>query len=122
MKNVFHPLDKVEQILAKSYEDPNKTEFLVGNSITEADIRLFTTFVRFDAVYVQHFKCNLRMIRHDYPNIHKWLKFLYWKFPAFMETTDFYHIRSHYTKSHPGLNPNDITPLGPEPDILHLFW
>ena len=79
--NVFNHLDMVEQILAKNKESFNS--FLIGNKLTEADIRLFTTIVRFDAVYVQHFKCNLKMIRYDYPNIHKWLRFLYWKIPGF---------------------------------------
>ncbi|CUM52545.1 unnamed protein product [Debaryomyces tyrocola] len=118
--NVFHHLDKVENILAKNYEGPNKSEFLVGNKLTEADIRLYTTIVRFDAVYYQHFKCNLGMIRHNYPNIHRWLRFLYWKVPGFEETTDFDHIKYHYTKSHPGINPNGITPLGPVPNILNI--
>ena len=117
--NVFNHLDKVELILAKNHEGPNKIEFLLDNKITEADIRLFTTIVRFDAVYVQHFKCNLKMIRYDYPNIHNWLRLLYWKIPGFNETTDFHHIKCHYTKSHVGINPNGITPLGPVPDILH---
>ena len=115
--NVFNHLDMVEQILAKNKESFNS--FLIGNKLTEADIRLFTTIVRFDAVYVQHFKCNLKMIRYDYPNIHKWLRFLYWKIPGFKETTDFDHIKYHYTKSHPGINPNGITPLGPVPNILN---
>jgi putative glutathione S-transferase len=117
--NVFNHLDKVELILAKNHEGPNKIEFLLDNKITEADIRLFTTIVRFDAVYVQHFKCNLKMIRYDYPNIHNWLRLLYWKIPGFNETTDFHHIKCHYTKSHVGINPNGITPLGPVPDVLH---
>lgn len=119
--NLFLHLDKVEEILARNYEGPNKSEFLVGNKLTEADIRLYTTIIRFDPVYAQHFKCNLGMIRHDYPNIHRWLRFLYWKVPGFKETTNFDHIKYHYTKSHPGINPNGITPLGPVPNILNYF-
>ncbi|CAG8179428.1 unnamed protein product [Penicillium nalgiovense] len=101
-------------------KDVTNSEFLVGNKLTEADIRLCTTIVRFDAVYYQHFKCNLGMIRHDYPNIHRWLRFLYWKVPGFKETTNFDYIKYHYTKSHPGINPNGITPLGPVPNILNF--
>ena len=67
---------------------------------------------------VQHFKTNIRDIRSGYPAIHKWLKNLYWNHPAFGETTDFEHIKRHYTRSHPQINPHAITPLGPEPDIL----
>lgn len=118
VQNVFTHLDKVEKVLAKNHE--SNIEFLIGNNITEADIRLFTTIIRFDPVYHQHFKCNIKMIRHDYPHIHRWLQLLYWKIPGFNETTNFHHIKSHYTKSHIGINPNGITPLGPVPNILPL--
>lgn len=116
--SVFKHLDKVENILANNHE--NKQEFLVGNVLTEADIRLFTTIVRFDPVYHQHFKCNIKMIRHDYPHIHRWLRVLYWKVPGFSETTNFHHIKLHYTKSHKNINPYGITPVGPLPDIVHF--
>lgn len=118
-RNVFTYLDKVEDLLKKNHTD-KKHEFLLGNHLTEADIRLFTTIIRFDPVYHQHFKCNLRMIRHDYPYIHNWLRLLYWKIPGFQETTDFDHIKKHYTKSHIGINPHGITPIGPAPHILPL--
>lgn len=118
--NVFNHLDKVEEVLKKNHHLPNSMEFLLGNQLTEADIRLFTTIVRFDAVYVQHFKTNLKVIRYDYPYIHNWLRLLYWKIPGFQETTDFDHIKWHYTRSHTGINPHGITPVGPVPHILPL--
>ncbi|ODQ77658.1 hypothetical protein BABINDRAFT_163371 [Babjeviella inositovora NRRL Y-12698] len=113
---VFKSLDDVEQILKGRHE--KKENFLLGNQLTEADIRLFVTIVRFDPVYVQHFKCNIKDIRHDYPHIHKWLRLLYWKVDGIKETVNFEHIKSHYTKSHPQINPFGITPVGPIPNIL----
>ncbi|SGZ51337.1 CIC11C00000000573 [Sungouiella intermedia] len=115
---LFEHLDKVEAILKKNADKSEK--FLIGNQLTEADVRLFTTIVRFDPVYHQHFKCNLGMIRHDYPYLHDWLRLLYWKIPGFKETTDFDHIKYHYTKSHVGINPHGITPAGPVPNIQPL--
>lgn len=108
---LFAALDKVEAHLTGR-------KYMYGDSVTESDIRLYTTIVRFDAVYVQHFKTNLRDIRSGYPAIHKWLRHLYWDIPAFGETTQFEHIKKHYTKSHGQINPLGITPLGPVPDIL----
>src|SRR5260221_11005612 len=60
---------------------------------------------------------NLGTIRHDYPQLHNWLKMLYWSVPGFKETTDFKHIKENYTKSHGDINPKAITPRGPYPDI-----
>lgn len=117
VKNVFAHLDKVEEILKSNQEQDPKHRFLIGTTLTEADVRLYTTIVRFDPVYVQHFKCNIGMIRHDYPYINEWLKLLYWKIPAFKDSTDFSHIKKHYTKSHKGINPHGITPVGPIPDV-----
>jgi len=117
-KNViplFEALDKVEDILSKS-DGP----YVLGKDLTDVDIRLFPTIIRFDPVYVQHFKCNIRSIRNGYPHIHKWLRNLYWNVPAFKDTTDFDHIKFHYTKSHPQVNPTRVTPLGPVPNILPL--
>jgi len=111
---LFTSLDRLESHLSSS-----STPYLLSSpSVTEADIRLFTTIVRFDPVYVQHFKCNIRDIRSGYPHLHKWLRHLYWDYPAFRDTTDFEHIKNHYTKSHGQINKFSITPLGPVPDIL----
>jgi len=118
-KNVttlFKSLDKAEAHLASQKGGP----YYFGEHITEADIRLYTTIVRFDAVYHQHFKCNLKGIRSGYPALHKWVRTLYWNVPAFGSTTQFDHIKKHYTKSHQQINPLSITPLGPVPDILPL--
>ncbi len=71
-------------------------------------------------VYVQHFKCNIKDIRSGYPAIHKWMRHLYWNVPAFKDTTNFLHIKRHYTRSHTQINPFSITPVGPLPDILPL--
>jgi glutathionyl-hydroquinone reductase len=103
--------------------------YYFGTRLTEADIRLYTTIARFDPVYVQHFKTNIRDIRSGYPSIHRWLRHLYWDIPAFHATTQFEHIKKHYTKSHSQINPFGITPGGPVPDILPkeeevvaVFW
>ena len=115
-KNVlalFEALDKAEAHLSKG-----PGPFYYGENVTEADIRLYTTIIRFDVVYVQHFKTNLRDIRSGYPHLHTWLRKLYWDVPAFGETTQFEHIKKHYTRSHSQINPFAITPLGPIPDIL----
>ena len=112
---LFSSLDKAEAHLAKS-EGP----YYFGSQITEADVRLYTTIIRFDPVYVQHFKCNLRDIRSGYPHLHKWLRNLYWNNAAFKDTTQFEHIKNHYTKSHRQINQYSITPLGPVPNILPL--
>jgi putative glutathione S-transferase len=85
--------------------------FLVGNRLTEADIRLFTTLVRFDAVYVGHFRCNLRRIE-DYPNLSGYLRDLY-QWPGVAATVNMQHIKNHYYQSHRTINPNGIVPLGP---------
>lgn len=68
---------------------------MLGAHLTELDIRLYATLIRFDTVYVQHFKCNLGTIRHDYPVLNAWLTHLYWKVPGFKETTDFKHIKEN---------------------------
>jgi len=88
---LFEGLDRVEEHLSK----PGHHPYLFGENITEADIRLFTTVVRFDAAYYTSFRCNLRMIRHDYPKMHDWLRRLYWDESertnggAFKKTTKF---------------------------------
>jgi len=102
---LFASLDWIEGILGE-------TPYLTGNTITEADWRLFTTLVRFDAVYVGHFKCNKRRIA-DYPNLSHYLKALY-EVPGVKETVNLDHIRTHYYWSHTSINPSRIIPIGPE--------
>lgn len=106
---LFAALDWAEAILAKS-------PFLTGDTITEADWRLFTTLVRFDAVYVGHFKCNRRRIA-DYPNLSRFVKALY-DVDGIKETVDLDHIRTHYYWSHTTINPHRIVPIGPELPFL----
>ncbi|EFX03788.1 cell wall biogenesis protein glutathione transferase [Grosmannia clavigera kw1407] len=114
---VFDALDRAEKHLAGNTANG---PYWFGKTMTEVDIRLFATIVRFDPVYVQHFKCNLADIRSGYPHLHKWMRNLYWNVSAFKDSTDFLHIKSHYTKSHTQINPFSITPLGPKPDIFPL--
>jgi len=109
---LFVSLDRIEAHLS------GNGPFWFGERLTEVDVRLYTTIVRFDAVYVQHFKCNIRDIRSGYPAIHAWLRKLYWDDEAFKDTTQFEHIKKHYTKSHGQINPFGITPVGPLPDIM----
>jgi len=110
---LFEALDRIEARLK------DKT-YLVGNRLTEADVRLFVTIIRFDPVYVSHFKCNIRTIRHGYPNLHLWMRRLYWQNDAFRSTANFEHIKTHYYWSHPHVNPSRIVPLGPVPDVVPL--
>ena len=88
--------------------------YLAGDRITEADWRLFTTLVRFDPVYVGHFKCNLRRIQ-DYPNLSNYLRDLY-QTGGVAETVSFDHIKRHYYGSHKTINPTGIVPKGPALD------
>lgn len=105
---LFKALDKLDRRLSSQ-------RYLVGNQITEADWRLFTTLVRFDAVYYGHFKTNLRRIA-DYPNLQPYLLDLYQQ-PGINETIDMEHIKSHYYYSHETVNPSRIVPVGPEFDF-----
>jgi len=115
VKALFAALDRAEAHLAGS-----PGPFYYGSHITESDVRLYVTVARFDPVYHQHFKCNIRDIRSGYPALHQWLRRLYWGEDAFKSTTDFQQIKNHYTKSHLRLNPAGITALGPLPHILGL--
>ena len=101
---LFAELDNIEIRLSNQ-------RYLAGNKLTEADARLFTTLVRFDAVYYGHFKCNLRRIA-DYPNLSNYLRELF-QIPEFGETVNFDHIKTHYYASHRQINPTGIVPLGP---------
>jgi glutathionyl-hydroquinone reductase len=113
--NLFSHLDKAESQLKSA---ASKGPYYFGANITEADVRLYVTIIRFDTVYVQHFKCNIRDIRSGYPAIHRWLRNLYWNIPAFKDTTQFEHIKKHYMASHLMLNPHGIVAAGPVPNIL----
>ncbi|HHP7231196.1 MAG TPA: glutathione S-transferase family protein [Xenococcaceae cyanobacterium] len=101
---LFTALDYWEKILTQQ-------EYLCGDSLTEADICMFTTLFRFDAVYYVHFKCNLRHI-WDYPNLWNYLKKIY-HHPGVKETCNLEHIKLHYYQSHPHINPSGIVPQGP---------
>ncbi|MDQ6992834.1 MAG: glutathione S-transferase family protein [Mariprofundus sp.] len=106
--NLFAALDEVELRLSRQ-------RYLVGNQITEADWRLFTTLIRFDAVYVGHFKCNRNRIA-DMPNLSNYLRDLYQQ-PGITETVSFDHIKEHYYYSHASINPTRIVPKGPQQDF-----
>ncbi|QBF26222.1 glutathione S-transferase family protein [Pseudomonas tructae] len=105
---VFAELDHLERLLGTQ-------RYLAGEYLTEADWRLFTTLIRFDAVYHGHFKCNLRRIA-DYPHLSSWLRELY-QWPGIAETVNFEHIQKHYYMSHKTINPNGIVPKGPLQDF-----
>ena len=107
-KRLFDTLDMLEERLSH-------TRYLVGNTLTEADWRLFTTLVRFDAVYHGHFKCNRSRIE-DYPNLSGYLRELY-QVPGIAETVSFDHIKRHYYMSHQHINPSRIVPVGPLLDL-----
>ncbi|KAK7494497.1 hypothetical protein BaRGS_00014150 [Batillaria attramentaria] len=109
VNGVFDGLDKVEAILSKQ-------RYLVGNQLTEADIRLFTTLVRFDTVYHTHFKTNKRRIV-DYPNMWAYTRDIY-QIPGVAETVDQEHIMRHYYESHKHINPFGIVPVGPDLDFM----
>ena len=106
--HLFDALDALDARLATR-------RFLLGDEITEADWRLFPTLVRFDAVYVGHFKCNLRRIV-DYPQLSGYLRDLYQQ-PGIAETVDLDHIKRHYYRTHPHVNPMFIVPVGPALDF-----
>lgn len=105
---LFDALDYIEELLGKQ-------QYLTGTQITEADWRLFTTLIRFDAVYVGHFKCNKRRIK-DYSNLYNFMLELY-QWPGIAETVNFEHIKQHYYYSHTEINPTQIVPKGPEQDL-----
>jgi len=106
---LFDALDELEERLSNH-------RYLLGNNITEADWRLFTTLIRFDAVYVGHFKCNIRRI-DDYINLSGYMRDLYQQ-PNIAETVNMDHIKTHYYASHKTINPTLIVPKGPVVDFL----
>lgn len=105
---LFRELERLEALLGER-------RYLAGAHLTEADWRLFTTLIRFDAVYHGHFKCNLRRLA-DYPNLSGWLRELY-QWPGVAETVNFEHIKGHYYASHRTINPTGIIPAGPLQDF-----
>ena len=105
VKELFETLDTLEKRL-------ETRKYLLGIVLTEADIRLIPTLLRFDLVYYVHFKCNYRRIK-DYPNLHRYMKDLY-QIPAIKAATNFDHIKRHYYFSHKQINPYRIVPTGPE--------
>lgn len=107
--NLFNALDMLEDRL-------DKQRYLVGNTITEADWRLLPTLLRFDPVYVGHFKCNKRRIA-DYPNLSNYLRDLFQQ-PGIAETFNLEHVKYHYYWSHDSINPTRIVPRGPELDYM----
>jgi len=108
VRALFAELDRLEHLLSRQ-------RYLLGEHVTEADWRLFTTLIRFDAVYYGHFKCNLRRLV-DYPNLWSYTRELY-QWPGVAQTVDFSHIQQHYYRSHKTINPNGIVPLGPQLDL-----
>jgi len=108
VKRLFETLDGLDERLADA-------RYLFGDTPTEADWRLFTTLVRFDAVYVGHFKCSIRRIA-DYPNLSAYLRDLYQQ-PGVAETCNLVHIKNHYYRSHKTINPTGIVPVGPVLDL-----
>ncbi|KAK3752150.1 hypothetical protein QZH41_018506 [Actinostola sp. cb2023] len=105
VNELFDALDKAENILSKS-------RYLTGPTLTEADIRLFVTLVRFDMVYVGHFKCNKKRIVSNYPNMWGFVRDIY-QTDGISETVDPEHIQKHYQMSHPSVNPHGIVAIGP---------
>lgn len=106
-EELFDSLDWLEGLLAER-------RYLAGDTFTEADIRLFTTLVRFDPVYVTHFKCNRQRIA-DYPHLSGFLREVF-QMPGVADTCHLDHIKNHYFASHRSLNPSGIVPLGPQVD------
>ncbi|KAI0760529.1 glutathione S-transferase [Fomes fomentarius] len=109
---LFESLDRLEKILTGK-------DYLIGDQLTEADVRLFVTIIRFDTAYHGAFKCNLRTIRDGYPAIDLWLRKLYWINAAFSESTNFQHIKHGYYAISK-VNPTGVVPIGPIPDIRPL--
>jgi len=105
---LFDALDWVEGLLSRQ-------RYLAGDQLTEADWRLFTTLIRFDAVYFGHFKTN-RQLLADFPAISAYVRELY-QVPGVAETVNFDHIKTHYYASHRTINPTGVVPIGPEQDF-----
>ncbi|KAJ4702521.1 Glutathione S-transferase family protein [Melia azedarach] len=107
VRQVYEALDKCEEILGKQ-------RYICGNRLTEADIRLFSTLIRFDEVYSVYFKCNKKLL-HEYPNLFNYTKDIY-QIPGMSSTVNMQHIKRHYYRSHPSINTYGIIPIGPNID------
>ncbi|WP_278902824.1 glutathione S-transferase family protein [Dolosigranulum pigrum] len=105
----------VDDALAKLNDRLEHQDYLVGDQLTEADIRLFTTLIRFEHVYFGHFKCNLHHLT-EYPHLWEYTKRIY-NYENLADTVDFEHIQTHYYRSHTMINPNQIIPAGPDLDL-----
>lgn len=104
-----------DDALAKLNDRLEHQDYLVGDQLTEADIRLFTTLIRFEHVYFGHFKCNLHHLT-EYPHLWEYTKRIY-NYENLADTVDFNHIQTHYYKSHTMINPNQIISAGPDLDL-----
>ncbi|URE43755.1 Glutathione S-transferase, C-terminal domain [Musa troglodytarum] len=104
VEKLYDALDKCEEILSKQ-------RYICGNTLTEADVRLFVTLIRFDEVYAVYFKCNKKLLR-EYPNLFNYTKDMY-QIPGMSSSVNMAHIKKHYYGSHPSLNPFGIIPVGP---------
>ncbi|KAJ4732281.1 Glutathione S-transferase family protein [Rhynchospora pubera] len=107
VEKLYQALDKCEEILSKQ-------RYICGDTLTEADIRLFVTLIRFDEVYAVHFKCNKKLLR-EYPNLYNYTKDIY-QIPGMSSTVNMDHIKKHYYGNHPSINPFGIIPAGPNID------
>lgn len=105
VSGLFTALDRAEEILADNH-------WLTGDMLTEADLRLFPTLVRFDEVYIVYFKCHKKRIS-DYSNLRNFMREIY-QIPGIAATTNMFHIKTHYFTSHPVLNPHAVIPVGPD--------
>ena len=105
---LFEALEHWDSVLADQ-------RYLAGDQLTEADIAMYTTLVRFDEVYHTHFMCNHKLVR-EYDNLWPYLRDLYTT-PGFGETTEMDHIKEHYYTTHPDVSPKRIVPMGPDPDF-----
>ncbi|KAK7317904.1 hypothetical protein RJT34_02515 [Clitoria ternatea] len=106
-RQLYEALDKCENILSKQ-------RYICGNTLTEADIRLFVTLIRFDEVYAVHFKCNKKLLR-EFPNLFNYTKDIF-QIPGISSTVNMEHMKLHYYGSHPSINPFGIVPVGPNID------
>ncbi|CAN0861830.1 Glutathionyl-hydroquinone reductase YqjG [Linum grandiflorum] len=105
IRELYESLDNCEAIL-------NKQRYICGDALTEADIRLFVTLIRFDEVYAVHFKCSKKLLR-EYPNLFNYTKDIY-QIPGMSSTVNMAHIKLFYYGSHPSMNPSGIVPVGPD--------